>query len=162
MTGGRPAVADTGPLIHLAEANALALLERLGEILVPQTVYEELRAGGVPAAFEALDSERRVVDGSDDHWPELDAGESAALTLAERVDGMLLTDDMAARRRADEAGVEVHGSIGVVLTAYADGRLDGDEAIDRVRALERESTLYLSEPLVSRAIQRIENGDPPE
>jgi len=155
VSGSRPVVTDTGPLIHLAEADALGLLDQFGTVLVPHTVDEELRAGGVPEAFASVDFERRTVD-TDDRWPELDPGESAALALTERAGGMILTDDMAARKRANEFGIEVHGSIGVVLTAYADGRLDADEAIDSVRALEHESTLYLSKPLVNRAMRRIE------
>ena len=41
----RLVVADTGPLIHLAQADVLALLELTGEILVPGTVLNELERG---------------------------------------------------------------------------------------------------------------------
>lgn len=36
------AVADTGPLIHLAEIDALGLLETIDELLVPETVYNTM------------------------------------------------------------------------------------------------------------------------
>lgn len=35
-------VADTGPVLRLAEANALELLPLLGEIVIPPGVEEEL------------------------------------------------------------------------------------------------------------------------
>lgn len=157
MTRDGFVVADTGPLIHPPEASALDTLEQFTPVLVPETVFAELRRGGVPASFESLDTERRSVDLSNDPWPDLDPGETAALTLAESLGGMLLTDDLDARQQADELGIEVHGSIGVVLAAYASGRVDGDEAKQRIRALEHDSTLYLSEPLVSRALARIDD-----
>lgn len=42
------AVADTGPLIHLAEIDSLELLSLVERLFVPEAVYEELEAGGVP------------------------------------------------------------------------------------------------------------------
>jgi predicted nucleic acid-binding protein len=155
----RRVVTDTGPLIHLSEANALGLLGQFATVLVPETVFEELRRGGVPTAFEALDCERRAVDTADDRWPELDPGETAALTLCEQIGATMLTDDLDARRQANELGLEVHGSLGVVLVACADGRLTADEAKTKIRALERDSTLYLSNPLVERAIDRVDREE---
>ena len=38
-------IADTGPLIHLEQADDLSLLELTGEILVPKTVLDELEDG---------------------------------------------------------------------------------------------------------------------
>lgn len=38
----RLVVADTGPVIHLAQVDVLALLELTGEVLVPETVLAEL------------------------------------------------------------------------------------------------------------------------
>ena len=41
----RLVVTDAGPLIHLERADALSLLELIGEILVPKTVLGELDDG---------------------------------------------------------------------------------------------------------------------
>jgi predicted nucleic acid-binding protein len=144
-------------VIHLNEAAALDLLAGFDRLIVPETVHEELRVVGVPAELGALDTERQSATVDEDDWPELDAGETEALALCRQHDGMFLTDDLDARHAATDAGIEVHGSIGVVLTAYADGRLAAGEATATVRALERESTLYLARPLVERAIARIED-----
>lgn len=52
------AVSDTGPLIHLAEVGALELLETIDELLVPEAVYEELIAGGIPTGFDSIETTR--------------------------------------------------------------------------------------------------------
>ncbi len=48
------AVADTGPLIHLDEIDALDLLSVVDKLLIPQTVYDELKVGTVPAALSTI------------------------------------------------------------------------------------------------------------
>jgi len=42
------AVSDAGPLIHLAEIDALELLAAFETVLIPETVHAEVEAGGVP------------------------------------------------------------------------------------------------------------------
>ncbi len=37
-------IADAGPVIHLAEANALHALSVLGEVMIPRAVAEEITA----------------------------------------------------------------------------------------------------------------------
>jgi predicted nucleic acid-binding protein len=41
-------VSDTGPIIHLWEADALELLDQFDSLHVPEQVYEELAVGTVP------------------------------------------------------------------------------------------------------------------
>jgi predicted nucleic acid-binding protein len=48
------AVADTGPLIHLAEVDALSLLSTIDDLSVPKTVHDELDVGGVPNGLDDL------------------------------------------------------------------------------------------------------------
>jgi predicted nucleic acid-binding protein len=112
---GRLVVADTGPLIHLEQADALSLLELTGEILVPKTVLDELAAG--PTNVSKLDFSVEQVD-IDSAYPNLDPGETAALLVCTDRDAILLTDDMDARSTANEEGIEVHGSVGVVLYGF--------------------------------------------
>lgn len=159
MSRDRPTVVDAGPLTHLAEAGALDLLDRFEPLLVPAVVVSELRAGGIPEGMEALEHVAVTVDADSERFPDLDPGETAAIAASVEHDGMLLTDDLDARQRADELEIEVHGSIGVVLIAYAEGRLDADAAKARIEALERDSTLYLSDPLVERALNRIDSEE---
>lgn len=117
-------VCDTGPLIHLCEANLLNLLEAAGEVLMPSGVAHELagvapelRLGDLP--WLATRSLRQPYDAEARDWHRaglLHLGEAEALALArqEQAD-WFLTDDSAARVVAEQMAIEVHGSLGVLL-----------------------------------------------
>ena len=154
----RLVVADTGPLIHLAQADVLALLELTGEILVPGTVLGELERGQTDISEVEFAGERVTVSTESTH-PHLDPGETAALVLCTERDAVLLTDDLDARNTAKEEGIEVHGSVGVVLYGHSQRALS-EAATKRVlRELEQETNLYLSTPLIEHAIELVEADD---
>ena len=81
----------------------------------------------------------------------LDAGESEAIALVRqsRAD-WLLTDDAAARLVAQSLGLEVHGSLGVVLWAAAAEYLTRGEA-DAVLERLIHSSLWMSMRVVGEA-----------
>lgn len=58
----RVVVADTGPLIHLAQADVLSLLELTGEVLVPETVLDELERGPTDISGLEFSVERVDID----------------------------------------------------------------------------------------------------
>lgn len=58
----------------------------------------------------------------------LDLGEAQALAVAETVDGMVVTDDGDARTVANERGIEVTGSIGLLVRSVERGRLPEETA----------------------------------
>lgn len=74
-------------------------------------------------------------------------------------DAILLTDDLDARNTAGEEGIEVHGSVGVVLYGYSQGALSADAAKRTFRELKQDTNLYLSTPLVEHAIESVESDD---
>jgi predicted nucleic acid-binding protein len=149
------AVADTGPLIHLDEIDALHLLAVADELLIPQTVYEELEAGTVPSALDYIEYE--LVEAEDTGLTvELDPGETAALAVAVERSAVLLTDDLAAREAAKNSNVEVHGSIGVIVLAYTRGELTKSNAAELMRALQTETSLFISDAVVERGISLLD------
>jgi predicted nucleic acid-binding protein len=150
------AVSDAGPLIHLAEIDSVELLATFDTLLVPETVYTEIEAGGVPDELADLSYELVEADESRIRTEKLDAGERAAIAVAEEQGVVLLTDDLAARETASDAGVEVRGSIGVIALGYGSGLLDRDEAASRMRALQRETSLFVTESVVERGIQMLD------
>ena len=150
------AVSDAGPLIHLAEIDSLELLATFDTLLVPETVHDELEAGGVPGELADLSYELVESDESRVSGEKLDAGERAAIAVAEEQGVALLTDDFAAREAASDAGVEVHGSIGVIALGYGRGLLDRDEAASLMRALQRETSLFVTEAVVERGIRMLD------
>ncbi|MFD1569254.1 nucleic acid-binding protein [Halorubrum laminariae] len=150
------AVSDSGPLIHLGEIDSLELLSTFDTLLVPVIVYEEVAAGGVPdgladRSYELLETDKNRIEGE-----ELDAGERAAITVAEERNVVLLTDDLAAREAATDAGVEVRGSVGVIALGYGRGLLDRDEAVSRMRALQRKTSLFVTDAVVERGIELLD------
>ncbi|WP_255195336.1 nucleic acid-binding protein [Halorarius litoreus] len=150
------AVSDTGPLIHLAEIESLELLSTFDTLLVPETVYEEVETGGVPGELADISYELVEAGESRVGAEELDAGERAAIAVADERGIVLLTDDLAAREAASDAGVEVHGSLGVIALGYSRGLLDRDEAASLMRALQRETSLFVTEAVVERGIRMLD------
>jgi predicted nucleic acid-binding protein len=150
-------VADTGPLLHLSEAQALNLLWLAGECHIPARVAAEM-VGRNPEwhnpAWIRLDDLIGVHASEALRWQQaglLDAGEAEAVALARQIEAdWLLTDDAAARLFATELGLEAHGSLGVVLWAAALGYLDREEAA-AVLARLAGSSLWISARVLDEA-----------
>lgn len=113
------------------------------------------------APVDTTPSVQRVADASrhsaydDLLWPGR-VDETAGIAVSREQNAVLLTDDLAARDRATGQGIEVHGSIGIVELGYASGRLDRDEAASRMRRLQSESSLFVSEAVVERGIEMLD------
>ena len=61
-----------------------------------------------------------------------------------------LTDDTEARIFADSLGIEVHGSLGIVLWSAAVGNLSYEESTDALDRLSKTS-LWISKNILSQA-----------
>ena len=74
-----------------------------------------------------------------------------AIALAKQLEAeWLLTDDAAARLFAQREGIEVHGSLGLVLWAAATGHLDFAAAQSGLDALSK-SSLWISPRILEEA-----------
>ncbi len=137
----RIVVCDTGPIPHLSEAGGLGLLEQAGEVLIPPIVDREI-------ARHLQDwTSRRP------HWLRL---ESPQHPLAEQLEQWAAQVDLgagemeAARVVATLLGLEVHGSLGVVLWAAAQAHISRHEAIANLDGLAR-SSLWISPAILAQA-----------
>ena len=144
------AVCDTGPLLHLSEANTLATLRHVGDIHAPPQVLVELNhhlAEWQTPAWMTIDALDALHAAEAAAWLQaelLHAGEAEAIALARQIEpDWLLTDDAAARLFASELGLEVHGSLGVILWAAAMRYLDRPAAEQALTQLAA-SSLWLS------------------
>lgn len=162
----RRAVADTGPLIHLSEIGSLSVLNLFDEVHLTDTVWEEATMAGriqvrdlegLPILHRHELSTSEIDQfAADSNLQLLHAGEQGALLLAERLHVQLfLTDDLAAREAAKDLGLQPVGSLGLIVRAYAEGTLDVDSAVLRLRALQEESSLYVTGQIVETAIRAI-------
>jgi uncharacterized protein len=157
-------VCDTGLIIHLYEAQCLHLLKQTGELFVPHRVQME-----VQAAIR-----------TDTQWPEwinvaelspkeqtdagawqasrgLHAGEAEAIVLARQKNAnWFLTDDAATRLFISVFGIEIRGSLGVVLWSAAKGYISREQTEEALSRL-RQSTLRLSENIYKEAREALDS-----
>jgi predicted nucleic acid-binding protein len=158
-------VADTGPILHLHEAGALHLLPLIGKVFLPSLVVAELRShspllwpGSFPewAELQTLspENQQRALQ-----WQRaglLHGGEAESLALALEIKpDWFLTDDAAARLMAESLGIEVHGSIGVMLWTAANKLVKKSEAENFLTGLE-QSSLWMSQKVRTQARAALE------
>jgi predicted nucleic acid-binding protein len=152
-------VADTTPLQYLVRIGAVDVLEPLcGRVLVPQTVAGEMQEPNTPAAVRAWIAhppawcEIRPDPPFDPSLQFLDAGEHAAISLAEAVGAdRLLIDDRDGREEAARRHLRVTGTLGILAEAHRAGLLDFEQAL----ACLRLTNFYLSDEVVERIRRRL-------
>ena len=153
-------VVNASPVIALAKVGQLHLLHDLcKELLVPEAVVAEILAG------PPSDPARRAVEGG---WgptvaanriaPDLlewglGTGETAVLAVAmERRPATAVLDDAAARTCAKALGIQVIGTLGVVLRAKRKAIISS--AADVLKAL-RVAGLRLDDNIIRSALEGI-------
>ena len=158
----RVIVCDAGPIIHLNEVNALHLLKNTGEIILPYRVSLEILsvtdlADDFPEWLEVVRLSSSQIKESET-WAkvgDLHTGEAEAFVLAKaKKADWLLTDDSAARLFASLFGIEVHGSLGIVLWNVAHGYISQIEA-ERVLNNLKQSSLWLSAKVFQEALNAV-------
>lgn len=159
-------VSDSTPLITLMKATQLQILHKLfGEIIIPEAVHNELTAN------EKYSEEAKQIDSSDfirvvsvndpksvsllQRAAGLDLGESEAIVYAEsnKAD-LLLVDEASGRRVAMSVGIEIMGSVGILVSAFKRGFLSRGEVDDAFQKI-RNSRRHISEKLIKDALDVI-------
>ena len=159
-------VSDTTPLISLMKVSKLGLLEPLfQEVLIPVSVYAELTTNpnfedearqikDCPFIKVVTVKEHKAVDVLQ-RSAGLDLGESEAIVYADDNHAdILLIDEVPGRRVALDMGIEIMGSIGILVTAYKSGYIsisEVDEAFQKIRNANR----HISERLINDALEII-------
>lgn len=136
------AVADTSPVCYLVLIGEVDLLHELfSGVLVPQAVMAELLHEDAPASVRTwatrLPSWVSVQDnplGQTAGMEKLQAGEQNAILLAEATRAeVVLLDEKSARRVANDRGLRVTGTLGVLGEGATRGLIDLTAAIERLR-----------------------------
>jgi predicted nucleic acid-binding protein len=140
-------IADTSALIALAACDALPLLDHLfHDVRVPSAVFRECTVPGKPSAEQLKDYLReRVIEVDLQDFviavAGLGQGELEAMALYKRLHAeLLLVDDHRARKVAYLNGIEVVGSLGVLLRAKESGFIM--EIRPLVRAIQAAGVHY--------------------
>lgn len=138
--------------------NRLDLLkEYFGAIFIQEEVYDEVvrRGEGMPGAVEVARSEWIKEMNVQNRFAveslslTLDKGEAEATVLSKEKDALLLIDDGDGRRTAELLGLKITGTVGIILLASQDGKLDLKTTLDDLMAVgfrlsEREYKQILS------------------
>lgn len=117
-------VSDTSPVTSLIQIGRLELLNAVfGQVVVPKAVYDELCK--VPGQQIIIDQQNWLfIDHAKDSKhvkileKELDRGEAEAIVLAlELKADYLMIDEFKGRNMAEEIGLKIIGSLGILLQA---------------------------------------------
>ena len=160
-------VSDTTPLISLMKAGRLELLEPLfKEVLIPEAVFAELTTNARhqrEAEQIGMSSFIRVVTVSEQKAVDilqrasgLDLGESEAIVFADDVKAdVLLMDEAKGRQVAKAMGLQIMGTVGVLLFAYQEKLISGSDVEAALNKMKNES-IYIGEDLFNYAMSKIE------
>jgi len=167
-------VSDSTPIVYIAKVGKLQLLEKLyGDVVLPEAVKREVLAGEHPevpviqAAFQTGWLEERTLSRAARKFdqthllraPGLDRGEREAIALAYTSHLPLLIDEdeRTGRRVAKVWGVEVRGTLRVILEAYEAGLIEYRETREIFRQLLAER-FHVSAEVYERALALLEKA----
>ena len=158
----RLVVCDTGPLLHLHEAGYLELIRQTGDIIIPPVIAIEfarhVSGDHLPDWIRIIKLKRSsAIQVKEWINADIDAGEAQAIALAvQEHANWFLTDDGRARRFAESLGMEVHGSVGLILwiiaNGYAPSRAEAHALLDRLT----HSSLWISQKVLNKAHQAVD------
>ncbi|MBV6394799.1 MAG: hypothetical protein HFACDABA_00369 [Anaerolineales bacterium] len=152
------AISNTSPLLYLYRAGGIDWLPKLfDEVWAPEAVRNELQAGqskgyDVPNPDEYPWLNIVNPKSTPSEWLALDlgAGEIAAMALAlENSDRVVLLDDMLALRTAQAAGVQVWGTLQVLLEAKSHGLI---KKVEPYMAKLSDSGMWVSAEVKQRIL----------
>jgi predicted nucleic acid-binding protein len=149
-------VNDTSAITSLLQIGQEALLHKLyGEVLIPETVQEELLEAHT--ALPVFVCPARVLNLEEVHRLsiELDLGEAEAIALAkERHADVLLLDEAEGRRVALRERVPIIGLLGVLIQAKQTGHIPSARKL--VTERETVAAFRLSEEVKAEAFRKAE------
>jgi len=136
-------VSNSTPLIALSKIGKIGLLrEYFGQIFIPKAVYEEVVVNGgiLYGAEEVAEADWIIVEdvknaiAVESLSMYLDAGESEAIVLAKEKDCLLIIDDGDGRKTAKNMNISITGTVGILLKAGKDGKINLRESLDELNA----------------------------
>lgn len=142
-------ISDTTPLISLLKIGRVDLLEKLfGKVMIPCAVYDELTADErfLLEADQVRQKNFIVVRSVNNpksvsvlkRATGLDQGESEAIVLTDELNAdILLMDEAKGRNVSSKMGLRIMGTIGILMAAYEENELTGDEVRECIDGLQR-------------------------
>jgi predicted nucleic acid-binding protein len=158
-------ISDTTPLISLMKIGQLDLINQLfGEIQVPEAVFKELTSNNrfqnecrqieeCPFINRVTVTDTKSVDLLR-RSSGLDLGESEAIILSDYFNAnYLLMDESKGRKIAQQMGIPIMGTIGMLMIAYNEHLLSKEEILNCINIL-KNSGRHISEQLYEQLIKK--------
>lgn len=159
-------ISDTTPLISLIKIGQLNLLNHLfGEVQIPSAVFEELISNP-----RFPDESRQIrecpfikkINVTDTNAVNLlrrstglDAGESEAIILSDSISAsLLLMDEAKGREVAAQMGIQLMGTIGILLVANNGNLLSKDQVLECIETLKITGR-HISDKLYKQLIKKL-------
>jgi predicted nucleic acid-binding protein len=144
-------ISDTSCLILLDKIGELKLLNKLfGQIIVTQEIANEFKQE-LPNWFiidePTNKNYQKILEAS------LDKGEASAIALAiEQADCLLIIDDYKGRRYAEQLGIKITGTLGVIIDAKISGHIASVKPIlDKIKNTDFRLTSDLEKRVIEKA-----------
>ena len=127
----RKVIVNSTPIIGLADIGRLDLLKQVyDQITIPQAVYDEIITPSVKGQVDENSdwiTVEKIQDSSQKRMyrAKLHAGEVEVMILAQEQDAdLVILDDNAAKKTAKYLGLNVTGTLGVLLRAKQEGHIE--------------------------------------
>ena len=150
------AVCDSGPIIHLTEIGCIEALKIAKSLLIPEEVLKEIRTKPSTIKAEKLQGKYKDIAKYLTTEYGIDLGEAEAISLCiQQKISLLFTDDLEARAVAKHYNIEVHGTVGILIKAFAEGIISKNKAIEKLNSIRTESSLFITKDLIDWSVKKI-------
>ena len=154
-------VADTSPINYLLLINQIDLLPRLfQQIIIPDVVRDEMLDPDAPPILQEWITNPpswltiQPVPVLDTTLHSLDPGEQAAITLAQTLSAdLLIIDERLGRQIAEERGIAIIGTLGILDDAANQGLINLAEAIAQLQ----QTNFRVSRRIIQALLNKAEN-----
>ena len=159
-------IVDSGPFIHLSQIGQLSLLKKFHVLYTPASVIAEVSQGiEVPveeirrwnnltvvcATRNCAAHIERIIKTSNLHMGEMDV-----LYMAISIShSTVFTDDLSARVVCEKLGIEVHGTVGIIIYAFKSGWITAEQAEKNLVLLYQRSRLFVTYTIIEHAVRQI-------
>ena len=166
-------VSNAGPLMVFSKLNALHLLKELyGRVEFPFSVYIETVSAGIRCGFadaQILNSfllknnwkpVKEIEMPMDLQAANLDRGEKESIAIALSKNALLLMDEERGRNYARQKNLQVRGSLGILIEAYARKLISEDQLRFYFQQISERKDIWINPDLCVRLLEEIFGSDP--
>lgn len=144
-------IADTSCLIILDRIGELDLLKKLfGEVFITEEIAIEFKAT-LPEWFSIQEPKnknyQKILEAS------IDKGEASAIAFAlEQSDCLLIIDDYKGRKYAEQLGIKITGTLGVIIYAKLNGHIETVKSLlEKIKTTDFRLTEELEQIILEKA-----------